>query len=115
MEFALYKYFTPTILFSPHSFLSPLFFPPLYQPLCDNHDDGETQALILCDKCGNLCGECDRVLHYRRNTRDHQRQVCCVGVMGVDSVCASEELSEVVHPLSVMSLTFSRTQDLLSM
>ena len=50
--------------------------PPLsLQPLCDNHDDGETQALILCEKCGNLCGECDRVLHYRRATKSHQRQV----------------------------------------
>lgn len=45
------------------------------QPLCDNHDDGETQALILCDQCGNLCGECDRVLHYRKTTSGHQRQV----------------------------------------
>lgn len=45
------------------------------QPLCDNHDDGETQALILCDQCGNLCGECDRVLHYRKATGSHQRQV----------------------------------------
>ena len=48
----------------------------LLQPLCDNHDDGETQALILCEKCGNLCGECDRVLHYRRANKSHQRQVC---------------------------------------
>ena len=47
----------------------------IVQPLCDNHDDGETQALILCEKCGNLCGECDRVLHYRRTTKAHQRQV----------------------------------------
>ena len=46
-----------------------------HQPLCDNHDDGETQALILCDLCGNLCGECDRVLHYRKTTSAHQRQV----------------------------------------
>ena len=46
-------------------------FLPLPQPLCDNHDDGETQALILCDHCGNLCGECDRVLHY---SKTHQRQ-----------------------------------------
>ena len=47
----------------------------LSQPLCDNHDDGETQALILCDHCGNLCGECDRVLHYSKKNKDHQRQV----------------------------------------
>jgi hypothetical protein len=45
---------------------------PKDKPLCDNHDDGETQALILCDHCGNLCGECDRVLHY---SKTHQRQV----------------------------------------
>ena len=45
------------------------------QPLCDNHDDGETKALILCDQCGNLCGECDRVLHYHKRARDHQRHV----------------------------------------
>lgn len=45
------------------------------QPLCDNHDDGETEALILCDHCGNLCGECDRVLHYSKSKKDHQRQV----------------------------------------
>ena len=48
----------------------------LIQPLCDNHDDGETEALILCDRCGNLCGECDRVLHYSKKNKDHQRQVC---------------------------------------
>ncbi len=45
------------------------------QPLCDNHDDGEMEALILCDHCGNLCGECDRVLHYSKQKKDHQRQV----------------------------------------
>ena len=48
---------------------------PAPQPLCDNHDDGETQALILCDSCGNLCGECDRVLHLNKKTKHHQRQV----------------------------------------
>ena len=45
------------------------------QPLCDNHDDGETKALILCDVCGNLCGECDRVLHYHKKNHHHNRQV----------------------------------------
>ena len=25
------------------------------RPTCDNHDDGETLAIILCDQCGNLC------------------------------------------------------------
>ncbi|XP_019855060.1 PREDICTED: E3 ubiquitin-protein ligase MYCBP2-like isoform X1 [Amphimedon queenslandica] len=48
---------------------------PQTKPLCDNHDDGETKALILCDVCGNLCGECDRVLHYHKKNRHHNRQV----------------------------------------
>ena len=30
------------------------------RPSCDNHDDGETPAIILCDACGNLCSDCDR-------------------------------------------------------
>ena len=30
------------------------------RPTCDNHDDGETLAIILCDHCGNLCADCDR-------------------------------------------------------
>ena len=45
------------------------------QPLCDNHDDGVTQALILCDVCGNLCGDCDRILHLPKKMKSHQRQV----------------------------------------
>uniref|UniRef100_A0A8C9U137 RCR-type E3 ubiquitin transferase n=1 Tax=Scleropages formosus TaxID=113540 RepID=A0A8C9U137_SCLFO len=44
-------------------------------PLCDNHDDGETSAIILCSVCGNLCTDCDRFLHLHRRTRSHQRQV----------------------------------------
>ena len=45
-------------------------------PTCDNHDDGETPATLLCTSgCGSLCGECDRVLHLRRTRRHHQRQV----------------------------------------
>ena len=51
--------------------------PPM--PTCDNHDDGETVAIIVCDSCGNLCGDCDRFLHLHRRTKDHQRQV---GVSG---------------------------------
>ena len=35
------------------------------RPTCDNHDDGETLAIIACDECGNLCGDCDRFLHLR--------------------------------------------------
>lgn len=45
------------------------------RPTCDNHDDGETQAIILCSDCGNLCADCDRFLHLPRNKRSHQRQV----------------------------------------
>ena len=45
------------------------------RPTCDNHDDGETVAIIVCDSCGNLCGDCDRFLHLHRRTKDHQRQV----------------------------------------
>jgi len=42
---------------------------------CENHDDGDTLAVILCTDCGNLCAECDRVLHLHRRTRQHTRQV----------------------------------------
>ncbi|ELU16916.1 hypothetical protein CAPTEDRAFT_222007 [Capitella teleta] len=45
------------------------------RPTCDNHDDGETAAIILCAECGNLCADCDRFLHLHRKTRAHQRQV----------------------------------------
>uniref|UniRef100_T1JCF5 RCR-type E3 ubiquitin transferase n=1 Tax=Strigamia maritima TaxID=126957 RepID=T1JCF5_STRMM len=45
------------------------------RPTCDNHDDGETLAIILCNICGNLCADCDRFLHLHRKTRVHQRQV----------------------------------------
>jgi E3 ubiquitin-protein ligase MYCBP2 len=45
------------------------------RPVCDNHDDGETLAIILCDTCGNLCSDCDRFLHLHRKTRHHGRQV----------------------------------------
>ncbi|XP_078077737.1 E3 ubiquitin-protein ligase MYCBP2 isoform X15 [Mustelus asterias] len=44
-------------------------------PMCDNHDDGETPAIIHCNICGNLCTDCDRFLHLHRRTRTHQRQV----------------------------------------
>ncbi|XP_052124547.1 E3 ubiquitin-protein ligase MYCBP2-like [Frankliniella occidentalis] len=50
--------------------------PPPPRPLCSNHDDGETGAIIQCSVCGNLCAECDRFLHLHRRTRMHQRQVC---------------------------------------
>ncbi|XP_053398701.1 E3 ubiquitin-protein ligase MYCBP2-like isoform X4 [Mercenaria mercenaria] len=45
------------------------------RPTCDNHDDGETPAIILCLGCGNLCADCDRFLHLHRSKRSHQRQV----------------------------------------
>ncbi|RWS24251.1 putative E3 ubiquitin-protein ligase MYCBP2-like protein, partial [Leptotrombidium deliense] len=45
------------------------------RPCCDNHDDNETLAIILCNACGNLCGDCDRYLHLHRKTRSHQRQI----------------------------------------
>ncbi|KAI1288150.1 E3 ubiquitin-protein ligase MYCBP2 [Halotydeus destructor] len=45
------------------------------KPFCDNHDDGDTLAIILCTVCGNLCAECDRFLHLHRKTRAHQRQI----------------------------------------
>ncbi|XP_015122961.1 E3 ubiquitin-protein ligase MYCBP2 isoform X2 [Diachasma alloeum] len=50
--------------------------PPPPRPTCSNHDDGETTAIIQCNVCGNLCGDCDRVLHLHRRTRMHIRQVC---------------------------------------
>lgn len=45
------------------------------RPTCTNHDDGETNAIIQCNICGNLCADCDRFLHLHRKTRMHQRQV----------------------------------------
>ncbi|KAG0414124.1 hypothetical protein HPB47_008717, partial [Ixodes persulcatus] len=45
------------------------------RPTCDNHDDGETPAIILCNVCGNVCADCDRFLHLHRRTKTHQRQV----------------------------------------
>ncbi|XP_076287336.1 MYC binding protein highwire isoform X6 [Lasioglossum baleicum] len=50
--------------------------PPPPRPTCSNHDDGETTAIIQCNDCGNLCGECDRILHLHRKARMHIRQVC---------------------------------------
>ncbi|VVC32964.1 Zinc finger, RING-type,Zinc finger, RING/FYVE/PHD-type,APC10/DOC domain,Galactose-binding [Cinara cedri] len=46
------------------------------RPLCTNHDDGETAAAIQCLSCGNLCVDCDRIMHLHRKTKTHQRQVC---------------------------------------
>ena len=46
------------------------------RPLCTNHDDGTTPAVIQCEICGSLCGDCDRFLHLNRKTRNHHRTVC---------------------------------------
>lgn len=45
------------------------------RPMCSNHDDGETSAIIQCESCGSLCGDCDRFLHLNRKTRTHKRTV----------------------------------------
>ncbi|XP_065845558.1 E3 ubiquitin-protein ligase MYCBP2-like isoform X3 [Oscarella lobularis] len=45
------------------------------RPFCDNHDDDKTVAIIKCDECGNLCSDCDRVLHLSRKAKNHQRQI----------------------------------------
>ena len=45
------------------------------RPTCENHDDGETPAIVVCDGCGNLCADCDRFLHLHRRMKHHQRQV----------------------------------------
>lgn len=45
------------------------------RPTCENHDDGETIALVQCDECGQLCGECDKVLHLHRRRRLHHRTI----------------------------------------
>ena len=49
--------------------------PPEPRPTCENHDDGVTAALVLCEECGGLCAECDRVLHLSKRTRLHRRAV----------------------------------------
>ncbi|KAF9419101.1 hypothetical protein HW555_004272, partial [Spodoptera exigua] len=46
------------------------------RPLCSNHDDGSTAAVIECRTCGPLCAECDRFLHLNRAARTHHRQIC---------------------------------------
>lgn len=66
-----------------------------FQPMCDNHDDGETAAIILCNVCGNLCTDCDRFLHLHRRTKTHQRQVeysCHHVVCTADILCAFPQL-----------------------
>ncbi|EDQ87112.1 uncharacterized protein MONBRDRAFT_33522 [Monosiga brevicollis MX1] len=41
---------------------------------CDNHDDGETTALVKCGECqASFCADCDHVLHLSRTKRDHVR------------------------------------------
>ncbi|XP_058468268.1 E3 ubiquitin-protein ligase highwire isoform X2 [Malaya genurostris] len=46
------------------------------RPLCSNHDDDVTYAMIICSLCGSLCSDCDRFLHLHRKTRNHYRTVC---------------------------------------
>ncbi|XP_053677390.1 E3 ubiquitin-protein ligase highwire [Anopheles nili] len=46
------------------------------RPLCSNHDDEVTFAVLNCALCGSLCADCDRVLHLNRRTRNHHRAVC---------------------------------------
>lgn len=46
------------------------------RPLCSNHDDGVTAAIIQCETCLSLCADCDRFLHLNRKTRNHRRTVC---------------------------------------
>ncbi|XP_055587703.1 E3 ubiquitin-protein ligase highwire isoform X4 [Uranotaenia lowii] len=46
------------------------------RPLCSNHDDDVTYAMIICSLCGALCSDCDRFLHLNRKTRNHYRTVC---------------------------------------
>ncbi|XP_053668136.1 E3 ubiquitin-protein ligase highwire [Anopheles marshallii] len=46
------------------------------RPLCSNHDDEVTYAVLNCALCGSLCADCDRVLHLNRRTRNHHRAVC---------------------------------------
>lgn len=45
------------------------------RPLCSNHDDGVTPAVIQCETCSSLCADCDRFLHLNRKTRSHHRTV----------------------------------------
>lgn len=46
------------------------------RPLCNNHDDSFTNAVIECTECGTLCCDCDRFLHLNRKTWNHHRIVC---------------------------------------
>ena len=46
------------------------------RPLCINHDDSVTNAVIECMECGTLCCDCDRFLHLNRKTWSHHRTVC---------------------------------------
>lgn len=46
------------------------------RPLCINHDDSVTNAVIECMECGTLCCDCDRFLHLNRKTWNHHRTVC---------------------------------------
>lgn len=47
-----------------------------FRPLCINHDDSVTNAVIECIECGTLCSDCDRFLHLNRKTWTHHRTIC---------------------------------------
>ena len=81
---------------------------------CSNHDDGETEASFVCRDCkpyhtttaeGKMseetnamyfCGECDRVLHLSRATRNHRRSsIVTEGIIvDVHEVCARAKVGE---------------------
>jgi len=68
-------------------------------PTCDNHDDGETPATILCASgCGSLCTECDRILHLSKRNRHHQRQVIyhlITEIIDIHLLCLPKEVGYV--------------------
>lgn len=45
--------------------------------LCDNHDDGSTEATVKCTDCPSeasyFCAECNDVIHLSRSKRSHNR------------------------------------------
>ena len=42
--------------------------------MCQNHEDGTTQATVFCTSCElNLCEECEHILHLRQSMQGHVR------------------------------------------
>jgi len=64
--------------------------------LCDNHDDGVTEAAVRCSDCASdlcyLCSECDGVVHMPRSLRGHTR----ASVLSADSPALSLNTNETV-------------------